>query len=62
MKKEQIEARMVIYDDIIVHLDMDLTDIPEELKQQKIVQKQLKNMAHKWYCKMMKEKTNEVIM
>lgn len=54
---ESIEARMEMYDEAITHLEaLDPCELTteEEVNQAKIVIRQLRTLADKWYLKIMK--------
>lgn len=54
LTREIIEARMVIYEEIVAHLNMEICDHAdgEEDCQRRFVQEQIRVMAKKWYYKM----------
>ncbi len=51
LTRKEIEARMVIYQEIIDHLGMDICETFEEKQQVTIVQKQIRTMADRFYYK-----------
>lgn len=52
--QEIIDARMVAYDEVCDHLEMAICDGKIENAQAKIVRKQIRSIADKWYAKVMK--------
>lgn len=54
MKKltdKQVEARIEMYEECIEHLNLDVTEDREEMKQAKIVQRQIRAIANRFYDK-----------
>lgn len=51
LTEEQIEARMEMYEECIEHLNMNITTVPVEMEQLKIVQKELRSISNSFYRK-----------
>jgi hypothetical protein len=49
LSEKQIDARMVVYDDIIARLNGDMYDNKIEEEQGMVVRNQIKKMSEKWY-------------
>ena len=50
LSEKQIDARMVVYDDIIDRLNGDMYDNRTEEEQGMIIRNQIKKMSEKWYA------------
>ena len=51
LAREEVDARMVIYDEIMGHLDMDICETATERVQADIVQKQIRAISKSFYKK-----------
>ena len=45
LTRKQVVARVEMYEEVIEHLDMDVCDTEEEIRQSKIVQNQIRKIS-----------------
>ena len=55
LTQKQIDARMIVYDEVIDHLDGDIYDTATELEQGKIIRQQIKKLSENWFFNLKKD-------